>query len=472
MKAAVRPSPIHDAAPLIDVAPGAGSSVLERGALVLIAGGVLMLPFGRVLGLPVAGSFVELCDVLFALAGLLWLVALIGASERLRWQPAYLALAGYVGLCAASFFVAPGRRAWLVHSAAAVYQAGLCVMIAHVLASAARRRIVVGAWLGAAAFTSALGLIGVALFYLGVKERVHNPFLWNYGSVPVGNYPRLYVLFRNGNALCSYLLVSIGLALAFGRDWSRLWPRWVALGIAATLLVALFTLSPGVGGIGLMLGLWVVWSRHPASGAPVFGRGVRRAALCVGASAALGFFVLALVSVVPRGQGALALGPVDLVLAGSPRVSVWSSAARLFGERPLLGQGLGSPSAWITDPRVFVPRDHWSDAVLSQHFEPRASDAHNTALSLLSQLGVSGFALFAAFIVLLFKQLGSAPRAAASGLAAALVGGLLYHGLFASLEEMRHLWLLFGLTLAVVPERPQPRAASAGFASTGLPDSS
>jgi O-antigen ligase len=443
-------------------------SVLVRGAGLLVAGGVLVLPFPRVLGLPVAGSFVELCDVLFALAGLLWLAALLGGGARLRWRHPYLALAGYVALCVLSYFVAPGKRAWLVHAAAAVYQAGLCVMVAHVLASAERRRTVAGAWLAAAAVTTLLGLVGVALFYAGVKERVHNPFLWNYGSVPVGNYPRLYVLFRNGNALCSYLLVSIGVALAFGREWPSAWPRWAAFGVGAVSVVALFTLSPGVGGIALMLGLWAWWSRPQNGPAGSF----RRAALLLGLGAALGFFALSLVSVVPRGQGAIGFGPVDLVLAGSPRVSVWSSAVGLFADHPLFGQGLGSPSAWADDPRVFVPRDGWTDAVVTQRFALRPSDAHNTPLSFLSQLGLSGFAAFAAFVLLLFLELRAAPRALRIALSAALCGGLLYHGLFASLEEMRHLWLLFALSLAVVPEPAQAGAASAGLAPSGLPASS
>jgi O-antigen ligase len=288
--------------------------------------------------------------------------------------------------------------------------------------------------------------------------------------VPVGNYPRLYVLFRNGNALCNYLLVSLGVALAFGREWPALWPRAFTFGLAALLGVALFTLSPGVGGILLALGFWVFCtSRSPSERAP---RGLRWAALAGGVLAALGFFALSVVSVVPSGQGAIALGPVDLVLAGSPRISVWSSAARLFLDSPIYGQGLGSPSAWITDPRVFTPRDQWTDALATAHFEPRASDAHNTPLSLLSQLGLSGFAAFVAFIVLVLRELRAAPRPAAYGLAAAVIGGLLYHGLFGSFEEMRHVWLLFGLCLASARADGGAQPLNAGFGPTGLPASS
>jgi O-antigen ligase len=426
-----------------------GASALGRAATALIAAGVLLLPFARLFSLPVAGSYVELSDLLFVLAGLAWVGALATRAERLRWRRAHLPLAGYVAVAVSSGVWAVSSRAWLVHAAAAVYQAGLCLMVAQLLEREARRRIVVSAWLCALAITVALGLAGVALFYAGVSERAHNPFLWNYGSVPVGNYPRLYVLFRNGNALCNYLIVGVGVALAFARLSRRvLWS-----GIAAALLVAVFTLSPGVGGLLLLLGLWLWWTRP----APSLWR---RAALALGVLAALGFFALSVVSVVPRGQGELRLGPVDVVLAGSPRISVWSSAARLFAEQPLLGQGLGAPSATITDPRVFTPRDQWTEAVTQTAFAPRASDAHNTALSLLSQLGLTGFALFALFVFLVFGELCAAPRAIAHGLGAALCGALLYHGLFGSFEEMRHLWLLFGLCLSAVPA--SQRTARAG----------
>ncbi len=444
-------------APLPSARPLAADAT-ARAATALVAAGVLCLPFGRLLSLPLAGSYVELSDLMFVLAALSWLVSLVASGERLRWRRAYLPLAGYVAWCVSSLAWAPSTRAWLVHSAAAVYQAGLCVMLAHVLEREARRRAVVAAWLGAAAITISLGLVGVMLFYAGVSDRAQNPFLWNYGSVPVGNYPRLYVLFRNGNALCNYLVFSVGVALAF----ARVSPRVLWLGIVAALVVAVFTLSPGVGGLLLLLGSWRWWSRPESS--------FRRAVLALAVLVALGFFALSVVSVVPRGQGALRLGPVDVELAGSPRISVWSSAAQRFAERPLLGHGLGAPSAMVTDPRVYTPRDRWTDATAAA-VEPRASDAHNTALSLLSQLGVTGFALFALFVTFVFVELRTAPRAIAHGLGAALCGGLLYHGLFGSFEEMRQLWLVFGLCLCAA-RTPQSAPPSAGLAPTGLPASS
>ena len=82
-----------------------------------------------------------------------------------------------------------------------------------------------------------------------------------------------------------------------------------------------------------------------------------------------------------------------------------------------------------------------------------------------------GLVLLASFVVFVFAALRTAPRAIAHGLAAALCGGLLYHGLFGSFEEMRHLWLLFGLCLSAAPA-PQRGLPSARLAPTGLPASS
>jgi O-antigen ligase len=459
-------------------ATASGPALLLHAATLLITLGVLSLPFQRLLQLPLGGSFVELCDVLFALGACAALLAVLRGSEPFVWRPAYVALGGYVLWCAGSYWTAANHKAWLVHCAAAVYQAGLCVALATLLAHPERRRLVLGAWLTGAALTVALGLVCVALFYLGVRDRVHNPLLWNYGSVPVGDYPRVRVLFRNGNALCNYLLVSVGVALALCSEWRRVsgGPLWTA--IALTLVVAVFTLSPSFGGILLLLGLWL---RHAPGELVALGRGLRRAALAAGVAAALAFVALGLVSLVSPGQGSINVGSFDLAFSHSPRMAAWSSAAGLFAERPLLGQGLGAPSAWISDPRLFVPRDRWTDALLTQHFAPRPSDAHNTALSLLSQLGLPGLALFATFIALTFRALAGARPALRLALGAALASGLLYHGLFASLEETRHVWLLIGLCLAVAPGRArgagtmndaQPRAPSAGFGSTGLPASS
>jgi O-antigen ligase len=76
-------------------------------------------------------------------------------------------------------------------------------------------------------------------------------------------------------------------------------------------------------------------------------------------------------------------------------------------------------------------------------------EAHNIWLNVLGQTGILGAACFAAFLWLALR--GS--TAATPALFCGVLATLLYHGLFAALEDARHLWLLLGLTTASARSR-------------------
>jgi O-antigen ligase len=341
--------------------------------------------------------------------------------------------------------VATDTKPWLFHWAVAIYLAGLCTMAGSLLADPRRLRWVINCWAAATTLTVALGVLGVVLFYAGVRDREQNPFLWNYGSVPAGNYPRLYVLFRNGNVLCNYLTVSVGLLLAFGDELLPVLRRLRPYMLGGAVVVALFTLSPGLGGLGLTVALWAWWSdREQARW--------RKPYVLGGLATAVGLVVVSVVALNPAGTGGLSIGPVDVSLSGSVRIVLWSAALASALSSPWVGCGLGYVPAWVTDPRTFTPRDQWNDELMQQTFAPRAMDAHNLYLSVFAQLGLVGLALVLCLAWVLVRRLCQVGLPARWGLAAAFWGGVAHHGLFASLEEARHVWILFGLVLALSPQ--------------------
>jgi hypothetical protein len=78
---------------------------------------------------------------------------------------------------------------------------------------------------------------------------------YHFGTLPPGDYPRRRLTFLNANLASNYLTVSLALAFAARRNrW--LGPTPFALLIGGILLAAALTISPGLAGIALMLGLW------------------------------------------------------------------------------------------------------------------------------------------------------------------------------------------------------------------------
>jgi O-antigen ligase len=132
---------------------------------------------------------------------------------------------------------------------------------------------------------------------------------------------------------------------------------------------------------------------------------------------------------------------LDLTLAPSGRLMIWTDAVRNFLAHPLTGRGIG------VDP-VLV---HYLDP--SGVYET-STDAHNVFLSIAVQCGIVGLAAF----LLLARELvartlplriaGDASAIVRTGVGAGLLIALLYEGLGGSFEDSRHLWAAFGLLIA------------------------
>ena len=112
-----------------------------------------------------------------------------------------------------------------------------------------------------------------------------------------------------------------------------------------------------------------------------------------------------------------------------------------FRQHPVFGRGLGMPVAGV----VFKGPE-------ANHL---LTDAHNIYLSLLSESGIVGFAMFFSIVGFLFYRLmrrtadDHGRRMVRICLLLALTDAVLYQGLTGSYEDMRHLWVVFGVSAAV-----------------------
>lgn len=396
----------------------------ERLFLVLVAS----LPVMRPVLMEIGRYTIPTADFIFVLAAIA-AAADIGMgripaprSRMLGW------VALYAAAVSASALMSADRSRSLIKLAGNYYLFGLTTLVlCHVRTIPALRRALL-AWIAGVVITVVAALAGLALFAAGMADPMHNQLLSVHGSLPEGGYPRVMALFLNPNMYCAYLAASLAIVITVCRvEWmSR--RAGTILG-AAVVCAALWSLSPGLGGLLLVIGFGV-WSEWKDS-RPALARGALAVA-AIGAAA----FALA-VTVSPEPGAALSLAR----LRPSSRVLAWVDSLKAFPAHPWFGKGLGL------------------EAVEIGYFNPSSvyellTDAHNTWLSVLVQCGIAGLAAFVAMVAALLR--GTSLRASAttrdrlvSGLTMAFVAGVLYQTLAGSFENTRHIWVLMGLLAAV-----------------------
>jgi len=418
-----------------------------RAATLVFAAGIAAVAASRLGTVGALGPAIQIADFAFAAAALLALVAVARGDLRPRWIAPDAALALYALVAVASLAVTPSVRTTLVKLLGLGFLASLYVVGSHLAADPARRRILFGGWLAGAAVSAVAGLAGVILFYLGARTPAVNPFMASYGSIPVGSYPRIVAFFANPNMYCSYCSASLAVLATYWEE-APARQRPLLLSLAALLVVnAFFTLSVGLGGLALGAAIW--WSLR--------GGRLRGLALAGGGFAAAGFAALTLVNLVPRGAGDIHLGVVDIQLAEGGRVDIWRGALHNWEQHPLTGMGYGMTVATTTNPRAYVNMENW-DTKRMTSTQAVKLEAHEVWLNVLGQVGIPGLLLFVAFVLLVLAGKASGQDAIFCGLLAVFV----YQGLFAAIEDARHIWLLFGFAVAPrrAPSPPQPGAIS------------
>jgi len=171
---------------------------------------------------------------------------------------------------------------------------------------------------------------------------------------------------------------------------------------------------------------------------------------------------------VPAGRGQIRLGSEEWHFLKGPRVATWLSAAGTVERYPVTGIGYGNLVArkpdlerWLTEPML---------APFRAPFATRNLEAHDLWLNVAGQSGLVGLAAFAFLLWRVLRGASIRPLPGGGPLAAlpaaallAAVGAIGFHGLFAGVEEFRHVWVLLGLLAAATAVRagwPEPAATS------------
>ncbi len=371
---------------------------------------LISFPFVSFFSVEFSAISIQASDFIFLLTALFFLLALLRGKVKLCPSKFYLFLAIYFCANLASTVSSTDFQLSAKKLLGKLLLLCLSVIAFNYAASIGKFRPIAYAWLTGTVLTVLICLIGIIAFYLGFKDRQSNFVLSSYGSLTPGNYPRTGGLMFYPAALCNYLSVSLMILLTteFKKTIQNIF-------VLAILITAVFTLTPGLGGLCLSLGLFI-WLRLKEK------KNRFAFAPLVGAIAlALAFFVAAAINL--------------KTFAPSHRARAWVSAFETFKEHPIFGKGIGTE---VSNAEYTRP-----DGVYEL-----LTDAHNTYLSIAGEQGIFGLLAFIALIWFLMKGLFplhlDKRLIIKTCLALAFIDALLFQSFIGSFEDTRHLWILMG----------------------------
>ena len=394
---------------------------------------IASLAFPRNFAVVVGGSFVVLTDYLFVAAFVVWAAAILCGQASIRRAHFYWPLAFYAAALILSVVFSVERHT--IKLIGEIYLITLAFLAFNLTEDLIFLRKVVLTWTAATLAAVSISVIAIVCFYTNLSDVAPNWYSYH-GTLPPGNFPRVQAAFFNPNMFCNYL--NVGVLLFFAARRLR-WLNRIFDIIFTILLVpaVLFTLSPGIGGVLLSVGLWFYFVKRDSA------RTTANLSIIGGGTAAILFFLIVLISPIVTKTAPYSF---DLPLLGtvepSIRVLAWTSALQNFAQHPLLGVGVGVDTAAA----------HYLDA--SGNWQT-LRDAHQIWLNVAAQSGLIGLAAFLGLTIFLFKQ-AFRPHSAqpeikliGAAMGIALIGALGHQGLNGSYEDARHLWVLFGLIAAI-----------------------
>jgi hypothetical protein len=402
---------------------------------------VVALPIVRPLDTRILGIHIFAADLLFAVAFTFWIGSLY--SRRAWFDRRHLAFAGifFTALTISAIFSIEPRKS-LLKVSGVLYLIAVSVVIADLVRDLPFLQKLTYAWITGSVlciFGTALGLAG---FIAGLDTPATNFFLFHFGSLPPGNYPRVRAFFENPNMTANYLNIAVMIVLG---AWKAGWlSARVALGIAILLLgSAVFTISPGIGGIILSLGVWL-WFVMPRDR-----RHLRALVLTACVAAALLAFVSTIVSPVVRdAERAVTLPLTDRQIEPSVRLLVWQNTLERGMEYPFLGRGPGTDVARLRYQVASGQRQ-------------LLRDGHQAWLNVFGQAGLIGLAAFIGlcwYLVSLcrFQIFEASERnVMLAACSCAFVGAFLFQNLSGSFEDARQLWVLIGMLVGLAGARTE-----------------
>lgn len=382
------------------------------------------------------GQRIPFTDLFFIILFVFWFCLIIFGKIRFKWHNIYYLFILYLTAIFISVFVSPNKSRSFLKFFGEIYLVCLAVVTYNLIENLDDLKRVFQIWLSTTFFVCSIGLISVVLFYFRSDFWLLKFTLFQYGAVPVGNYPRINSTFLSASMLCNYLSVSLVILVICKKN------KWINLTIFGILLFLIlinliFTISSGLGAIVLIFGVWFWFelkdSLSKFSKFFLFG----------GIFSAIVFFLLNFIALqkYPSAPFGFTIPIIEKDIFLSSRYLVWRESLQTFLENPLFGVGIGQNSC-----QVIFQNSEGTTSFLT--------DAHNTFLSVATQTGIIGLIALISIVFFIIKEFSSYKSNEQKistlqfGLGLAFVSAFLYQGLLGSFEDTRHLWVLIGLILA------------------------
>lgn len=380
---------------------------------------------------------VAVIDFVFIGVFVFWTIGVLLNKTKIKFHFFFVILTFYLFSILVSVIFSADPKTSFIKFSGELYLIFLTVLTFNFVENLADATLLTLAWLSGTIFVLLIGIFTILVFYTGAEDPFSGLFFNRYGTVPAGNYPRIRATFFQSNLLCNYLSVSLFLAIAAGKlNWIN--PVFSKILIGFILLVSAFTISPGLGGIALSLGIYF-WLIYIINNRKL----LAKTGLISGIFISIIFLLLLIFAMQkhPTAPFEIKIPLIEKKLYPSSRIMVWSATFETFRNNFWNGIGLGEEVCRV---RYLNPSGDLEDL----------RDGHNTVLNVSAQSGILGlFSILAIIFYLLKKSLNFKNMSSESGVfynccALAILSAFIYQGLGGSFENTRHLWVLFGLFLS------------------------
>lgn len=386
----------------------------------------------------ISNQRIPFTDFIFIPVFLFWIFGIVSKKLTFKFHEFYFLLVFYLFAIFISVIFSQNPKSSFIKFSGEVYLVFLCIITFNFINALNDAKKLVLTWLSGTIFVLLIGLLTIFLFYFNPENVLLNYFQNHYGTVPVGDYPRIKGTFFHSNMLCNYLSVSLLIAIAADNlGWINSIFSKILIGLI--LLISFFTFSPGLGGIALSLGIFL-WLFYKAKKRKL----ISKLSLIFGIFISLTFLLLLIFAMQkhPTAPFIFHIPFTETEVFPSSRVMVWFATFETFRNNFWNGIGLGEDVCFV---RYLNPSGVLEDL----------RDGHNTILNVSAQTGILGFISIITIIIyflkkiLNFKNLNSEYGLLYNCFGLAILSAFIYQGLGGSFEETRHIWVLFGMFLAV-----------------------
>jgi hypothetical protein len=371
-------------------------------------------------------------DLIFLFTFFIWFLSIIFKKKDFRLSKFYLPLILYFLALFFSAAFSENREQSFIKLLGEIYLLGLAVLSFNLVRSVKDAKNVIFIWTAATFVACLVSAVSLAIFYFDRGNSLFSFSFSHYGTLPPGNYPRIHSTFQNANMFCNYLSVSLMLFMAaYKLNWLN--KIFLVVFLAFFSIAAFLTLSPGLGGISLCLGVWF-W-REFKEKKQIF---PARFSLLSGILGALLFFVALLFAPNENPLSPYRFNFFGTVIYPSERLLAWEASLHTLAANPFFGRGIGLDVVSIY-------------SIIASGQEHFVGDSHQLWLNVAGQAGMFGLMAICFLCYFFYKKalplkLDNNPQTILRvSLGMAFIGAFLYQGLGGSFEDARHLWVLIGL---------------------------